>query len=70
MSIQDGKVFELQVSVYIHSNMGDQLNVSETVTIPTQSFLDIAKVLGQFHDLAQSLKLKGSQPAYDPQRPR
>jgi hypothetical protein len=52
------KMFELQISVYIRSNQGDQLNVSETVHVEATDFLDIAKVLGRFHDLANELKKK------------
>lgn len=50
------KTFELQIQVYIRSNQGDNLSVSETVSIQAEDFLSIAKVLGQFHDLAQTLR--------------
>lgn len=62
------KTFDLQIAVYITSNEGDRLNVSETVSVQANDFLDVAKILGQFHDLATALRSKNSQPTYDPQR--
>lgn len=50
--------YELQVTIYITSDRGDRLNVNETVTLAVDDFLDMAKVLGQFHDLAQSLNAR------------
>lgn len=50
--------YDLQISIYITSNRGDRLNVNETVSLSVCDFLDIAKILGQFHDLAQLLKAK------------
>lgn len=50
--------YEMQVSMYIRDSRGGNLNVSETVSIEASSFLEIAKILGTFHDLAQSLKTK------------
>jgi len=50
------KTFELQIQIYIRSNQGDSLSVGETITIVADDFLSIAKVLGQFHDLAQAIR--------------
>lgn len=52
------KQFELSVSVTITSNQGDRLYVSEQVTIKDCDFLEMAKVLGRFHDLAIELRGK------------
>lgn len=49
-------IYNLQIAVYITSNNGDRLNVSETVEVPASDFLDIARILGQFHDLAIALR--------------
>lgn len=52
------KQFTLRISVYVNSNQGDMLQVSEELQIKAMDFLDIAKILGQFHDLAQVIKEK------------
>ncbi len=50
--------YDLQVTIYITSDRGDRLNVNETVSLSVTDFLDMAKVLGRFHDLAQELKAR------------
>lgn len=49
--------YDLQISIYITSNNGDRLNVNETVSLNVSDFLEMAQVLGRFHELAQSLKV-------------
>ena len=54
--------WELRVSVDLHDmDTGyNRLNVSETVQVNADSFLEVAKILGRFHDLANELnKLHG-----------
>ncbi len=36
---------------------GQGLTIEETVDIAAEDFLELAKILGQFHDLAQRLKV-------------
>ena len=50
--------FELQFQIYLRQTGygSGQIQLSETVTIGAMSFLELAKVLGQFHDLAESIK--------------
>jgi hypothetical protein len=49
--------YELQIAIYIRDTRnGGTLNVSETVNLTVEDFLGLAKVLGQFHDLAQAIK--------------
>lgn len=55
------KTFELNISIAISSNQGDRLHVTETVQVIAGDFLDIAKILGQFHDLATILRIKHPQ---------
>jgi len=50
------KTFELQIQVWVRSNQGDSLSVSETVIVQAKDFLSIAGILGKFHDLAESLR--------------
>ena len=38
------------------SYSNDRLSVNETVSLGTLNFLQIAKVLGSFHDLAEQIK--------------
>jgi hypothetical protein len=50
--------YELRVDVSItdtQSGFG-RLAVSETVSVNTASFLEMAGILGQFHELAESIK--------------
>ena len=50
--------YELRIEVSIsdrESGYG-RLGVSETVLVNSRSFLEMAKILGQFHDLAESIK--------------
>jgi hypothetical protein len=47
--------------MYIHiqlrdSQNGGTLNVSESVTITASNFLELAKILGQFHELAEKIR--------------
>lgn len=35
---------------------GDRLQVSEEVTVDASDFLEIAKILGQFHELTQHVR--------------
>jgi hypothetical protein len=49
-------MFELQVQIYLSSNQSDRLQVSETVLVKAENFLELAKILGRFHDLAQELR--------------
>lgn len=56
--IDDDKMFELQITIYLNSNRGDRLQVSETILLRKTDFMGMAKVLGRFHDLAGELKQK------------
>jgi hypothetical protein len=48
--------YELYISIQIRDlQQSGSLNVSETVQVNANDFLSIAKILGQFHDLAQSI---------------
>lgn len=48
--------YELNISIYIRDNMGGNLNISETVLIEARNFLEMAKILGTFHELAEKLR--------------
>lgn len=49
--------YALQVNVWIRDNQnGSGFQVNEEVFINANGFLEIAKVLGQFHDLAMRFK--------------
>ncbi len=54
--ITNTATYELSCQIYIRDNQGGNLNVSETVTVKAQSFLEIAQILGRFHELVQTLK--------------
>lgn len=58
---RDGRIYELNINITIRSNFGDNLQVSETVSIQAADFLDMAKVLGQFHDLAVAMKIQSAE---------
>lgn len=46
----------IQASIRPHGNYSEGLRIEETATINASTFLELAKILGQFHDLAISLK--------------
>jgi len=50
--------YELRVNVSIRdSEQGyGQIAVEETLPVDTASFLEMAKILGQFHDLTEAIK--------------
>lgn len=50
--------YTLRLEVYIEPEpyQGERLSIRESVTLNVSSFLEMAKVLSQFHDLAESLK--------------
>jgi len=50
--------YELRVDVSITDTQSGygRLAVTEAVSVNTASFLEMAKILGQFHDLAESIK--------------
>jgi len=49
------KKFRLMVQIMIHSDY-DRLEVREEIEIDEMGFLEIAKLLGRFHELAQQIK--------------
>jgi len=51
------KKYRLYVSVRIDSDEGDHLNVSEDMQVNVRDFMEIATILGQFHELAQTINL-------------
>ena len=56
------KKFELSIQANIRDTQGGGfLSVSESVDIDAMDFLEIAKILGQFHDLAQKIKTQQPQ---------
>lgn len=52
--------FELTINVSVRqvNNYNGSLQVNETVVVPAAGFLALCQVLGQFHELAESLKGK------------
>ena len=58
MSIDDQNLFELTISAAIRDVRSGlpALELRETVRLSTYGFLELAKVLGRFHDLALELR--------------
>lgn len=52
------KKMQLSITVSLRSDFGDRLEVREDFEMGQIDFLEMAKILGQFHDLAQKLKSK------------
>ena len=51
------KRYTLQINVWVRdSQQSGGLQVTEEVFIDADGFLEVAKILGMFHDLAQKLK--------------
>ena len=53
--------FNLSIRVNIFTEVGTYggLEVSETVTIQASGFMELCKVLSQFHELGEKLKSEG-----------
>jgi hypothetical protein len=51
-------LYELEVRVSIRQSpgYGGALEIADRVMVPATGFLEICQVLGQFHELAESLK--------------
>ena len=47
---------DISVSIRDVSYAGGSLRIEENVTIPAGDFFSLAKILGQFHEVAQALK--------------
>ena len=54
----DQQKLEVNIQISIRQScMGGQgLQISESFSINSRSFIEIAKILGQFHDLAGTVK--------------
>ena len=54
--------YELRVAVSIRDTEQGygEINITETLGMNADSFLEMAKILGQFHDLAESIKKTAS----------
>ena len=46
----------LSVNIEIRQNYGAGLHIHEEAELPPAAFMECAKVLGQFHDLIESIK--------------
>lgn len=55
--MDDDDLYELYVSVSLRKQRGGQgdLSVTEHVTVKAKSFLEIAQILGRFHELSEEL---------------
>lgn len=47
---------QIDVRLYQPNRGSGSLSINESVELDCESFLEMSKVLAQFHDLAQSLK--------------
>ena len=58
--IDDGFLLDMRVTIYqVDSNGGRRyggLEVAERAELTAQSFLEVAKVLGEFHDLVEAIR--------------
>lgn len=43
------------------SGYGNGLSIDQQITVEAEDFMHVAKVLGQFHDLANEIKERGKQ---------
>ena len=48
----------LEVSLSRRDYTGERIHISERVNVNAKTFLEVAKILSLFHDLAESLKAK------------
>ena len=49
--------YELRLNVSLNDRQGqDRLEISEMYVLDVDGFLEVCKVLGEFHELAQRLK--------------
>jgi len=55
--VNDEQKLELRVDISIRDYRGGgTLQVSETVTVPAGTFLELAGILAQFHEVTERLK--------------
>lgn len=40
---------------------GDAFSVDEQLTVGAEDFMEVAKICGQFHDLAEQLRVRGQE---------
>jgi hypothetical protein len=60
--VDHAQTYEVSINVSIrpkepyYSYPGGNLEVRESLTVAADNFMAVAKILGQFHDLAESLR--------------
>ncbi len=55
--------FELRIDVSVRQTQpynGGELRIAETIEIGSAGFMDMARLLSQFHDLAERMKVENS----------
>jgi hypothetical protein len=50
---------QVQIRPTENNGYGNGLSVNQQITVEASDFMHVAKVLGQFHDLAEELKERG-----------
>lgn len=53
---------QLNINISLNQQSCGTIRVEESIELPAMDFLALAKVLGQFHDLAQAIKAKQVKP--------
>ena len=55
--VEQPKRYRVDISVYLTDQMqGGRLEVRESIDVSASNFLEMAKILGAFHDLATKIK--------------
>ena len=61
---QENSEFDLQVNIRIQRHLpgggysSEALTITETVSVSAADFMEACKIIGQFHDLAERVKVK------------
>lgn len=50
------------INISLYQDSGGTIRVEENIELPAMGFLELAKVMGQFHDLAQVIRAQQMQP--------